>query len=280
MSDDDSARKDRWHRIHAAFNRALKDATLPVDDRTTIAGFVNDEIPQFQQNGVTTYLVFGSYRGTYEPRLRALQYELSKPSDAAAVLIGDAPDIDLDISSPTADPLGFLIKFHLLGEFADYLVGVYEKESGGESPELGLLHNRPYFEKGYMFPRDYQSLLSDGLETPSDVITTATQIRFANDIDNDTKLQKLRALLSEAGTNGIEISETELVEAMEERERDGMEDTAQYSWVHLSLFRLYELHSRCFSWHTESELRERARVVPGPARPAWEEGNEFDGSLD
>lgn len=270
MAQGDSSRRDRWRQVHAGLSRALRDATLTVDDRTAIAGFVNEELPQFQQSGITSYLVLGSYRGEYESRLRAMQYELSKPSDATAVLIGDAPEIDLGDSVSAADPLGFLLKFHLLGEFADYLVGVYEKESGGESPELGLLTNQPYFEKGYLFPRDYPGLLGDTLTTESDVVTTAVAVRFADDIDDETKLEELRGLLAEAQANGIDIIESDLVEALAEREREGMAKPARYSWVHLSLFRLYELHDRCVSWHTETELRERASAVPGPARPTWE----------
>lgn len=127
-----------------------------------------------------------------------------------------------------------------------------------------------------MFPRDYQTFLSDGLGTEADVITAAVQIRFADGIDENTKLEELRALLSETRANEIDITESEVVEAVEERERDELTEPAQYSWVHMSLFRLYELHDRCFSWQTESELREQTTNVPGPAHPAWEDSFNSD----
>jgi hypothetical protein len=47
----------------------------------------------------------------------------------------------------------------LLATYSDYIVGVFEKESGGEAPELGEIDDPPYFDKSYVFPRDYRAVL-------------------------------------------------------------------------------------------------------------------------
>jgi hypothetical protein len=261
----EETRKDRWRRVKAAVDRALHGVAVPRPDRSEVARFINEAVPAFTQAGITTYLVFGSYRGDYEVRLRAMAYELSKPIDAEATLIGDTADPDTRVVP------SFLIKFHALAEFADHLVGGYEKESGGESPELGLLDQRPYFEKGWMFPRDYTGLTRDALESKADVIDAAIQIYYAPDADDETKRRELKALVSEAQTFDIDITEQEVVDALRDRDRDALGEIASYSWVHLNLFRKYELHDRCFPWFSEQELRTLATEVPGPARPQWEE---------
>lgn len=165
----------------------------------------------------------------------------------------------------------------LLGEFANYIVGVYEKEGGGESPELGLVNRDPYFSKTFVFPRDYRGLRVEDLTTRGEVISAAIQLWFADDGgrsegDGDRKereIGEIRSLLDEAEGNGVSVSEAEVVNALEEREEDGVGEEAQYSWVHLSLFQLYEQHGRCHSWRTETELREKSTHVPGPERLTW-----------
>lgn len=272
----DNPRKERWKQVHASVDRALHGVELPTSDRTKVAGFVNNELPQLQQRGATSYIILGSYRESYGKRLRAMQYELSKPLSATAVVVGDTPDIELDVALPGRDSLGFLLKFHLLGEFADYIVGVYEKEDGGESPELGLINQAPYFSKTYVFPRDYQGLRSETLSTKKEVISAAIQIWFANGDEQDDerddtekKIREIRSLLSKAEQNGVSITETEVVNVLEEREDDDVGEEAQYSWVHLSLFRLYEQHGRCYPWRTETELRKKSTSVPGPEPLIW-----------
>lgn len=269
----DLSRQERWRRIHRAIDRALQGETIPQPEHAEVAQFITDAVPAFTQAGLTTYLVFGSYRGEHEVRLRAMQYELSKPANAEATLIGDTRDPETTIIP------SFLIKFHVLGEFADYLVGVYEKEDGGESPELGLLDRHSYFDKTWMFPRDYHGLTRDALKVKDDVIAAAIHIYFAPEESNEKKKRELEALLSEAQNADIDIVEEELVEILRMRKRDGLDKAAQYSWVHLNIFRLYELHERCFPWFSEAELRSRSTEVPGPPRPEWEDSVDIGDSL-
>lgn len=87
----------------------------------------------------------------------------------------------------------------------------------------------------------------------------ARQIAFASGLSDERKKAELRGLLSAAEADGVEVSESELVEVLRpELDANGGESPS-YSWVHLSLFRLCEIHDRCLPWHTESELRKHIK---------------------
>jgi hypothetical protein len=258
-------------RIYRALKRALDGLTVPPADITEINRFVNQELPPFEQSGVTTYLVLGSYREEYGQRLRLFAAELNKPHAATAVVLGDTYDLQTAVAPP------FDVKLHLLAEYADYVAGIYEKESGGESPELGYLR-AVYPEKGHVLPRDYTGLTRDRLETPADVVSTGFRIYYSDEDDN-RKRDQLLSLLSEAQRCGVEISEQELVSRIKERE-DLDEPPASYSWVHLNVFRFFELQGRCYPWTTVDELRAHTDSLPGPTRPAWEQTFEYKDTDD
>ena len=255
-------------RIYRALERALDGLTVPPDDIAEVNRFVNHELPQFEQPGVTTYLVLGSYRDEYGQRLRLFTAELNKPHAAIAVVLGDTYDLQTTVAPP------FDVKLHLLAEYADYVAGVYEKESGGESPELGYVRT-VYHEKTHVLPRDYTGLTRSSIETTADVITAAFSVYYS-DTDESVKRNQLLSLLSEAQQSGIDISERELVTAIKEREEDLDEPPASYSWVHLNVFRFFELQERCYPWITVDELRSQADSLPGPARPTWEQRFEYE----
>lgn len=261
MTDSDRDRKQRWTQTHAAIERAFNDLTIPPDDYTTIRQYVQNEAAQLYEHGSTSFIIFGSYRNDYQRRLRLVQYELSKPTTWTAILIGDIPDPELSCLRSQSDPLGFLLKLHLFSSFADRLVGVYEKDSGGEAPELGVISHDPYFKKTRVFPRDY-GLDGEPPLAKDDVIRQAVTIWFTADSGDKTRRQKLkeiRGLLVHAQENDVSITETEIVEILEQREADGFDEHAHYSWVHLSAFRKFEQHGRCHTWWTTDDLR---RTVP------------------
>ncbi|MFB6175875.1 MAG: hypothetical protein ABEI99_01785, partial [Halobaculum sp.] len=172
----DSARR---RRVSEALSRALRDISLPVEDYTTIRTWVNEELPQLHSPGVTSYVVFGSYRGRYHESLRLAQYELSKPVSVTAVVLGDTPELGLTVDEIGPDPLEFLLKFHLLTEFADRNVGIYEKDSGGEAVELGLLTSESCFEQTTLLPRDYYGRGRDDIRGRADVFSVARHVAFA-----------------------------------------------------------------------------------------------------
>ena len=261
---------DHYRRVHAALDRALDGITFPSEDYTALRTWVNEELPQLQAAGYTSYVVFGSYRGTYHESLRIAQYELAKPATATAVVLGDAPELGLRLGDGRTDPLEFTLKFHLLTEFADRNVGIYEKESGGEAVELGLLTREPCFSKTFVLPRDYYGVGRESIESEADVREVARHIAFADDIGGDTKKAELRGLLQTARDNGVEITEHELTAFLDDELGGRHRDDPAYSWVHLATFRHFEAADRCRTWHTEDDLRAVVARIRTDNAPRWD----------
>ncbi|MFD1564575.1 hypothetical protein ACFR99_13580 [Haloarchaeobius amylolyticus] len=262
------------HAIYRAVSRIFEGISSPPQgDYHEVVRYMNEELPRFEQAD-SSYLVLGSYRDAYGRRLREFANCLNMPTNAESIVLGDTIDLD------TAVVPEFDVKINLLGEAADYIAGVYEKESGGESPELGVVRAL-FVNKAFVFPRDYTGLTRDSLETREDVIQAALAVYYA-DFDHieseqrvaETKKEEIASLLTAAQEEGIEITERELTDLIKERQNDIDEPPAEYSWVHLSFFKRFEAMNQCYPWTTMAELRDLADEMPGPERPRWE--TEFD----
>ncbi len=260
--------------IYRAVNRIFEGISSPPQgDYHEVVRYMNEELPRFEQ-AESSFLVLGSYRDAYGRRLREFANCLNMPTNAESIVLGDTIDLD------TAVVPEFDIKINLLGEAADYVAGVYEKESGGESPELGVVRAL-FVNKTFVFPRDYTGLTRDSLETREDVIQAALAVYYA-DFDHigseqrvaEKKKEEIASLLTAAHEEGIEITERELTDLIKERQSDIDEPPTEYSWVHLSFFKRFETMGQCHPWTTMAELRDRADEMPGPERPRWE--TEFD----
>lgn len=249
--------------IHRGLTRALGPHSLTQADRESIIDYIKRELPVFY-TPVKTYVVLGSYHQPYIQRLRAAAHELNKRPLSFALVIGDTPDPSLsNVSS-------FRVKFHVLCTVADWVVGVYEKDTKGESNELGKIAEDPYFSKSFVFPRDYHHPDVE-LTTKSDFIAAAIVTYFDDSLDDDETRSELEHLLAEAEDAGVNITAQEFVEVIQQREAE-LSDTPipDYSWPHLEDFRHFDLADRCFVWHIEDELREKVTQLPGPEHPSWE----------
>ncbi|WP_218011960.1 hypothetical protein [Natrinema sp. CBA1119] len=168
----------------------------------------------------------------------------------------------------------FDIMFSLLATYSDYIVGVFEKESGGEAPELGEIDDPPFFDKAYVFPRDYAWVTDTNLESKQHVIQAALEMAFTDGLTETETHSKIESLIDSAQATGIDVTEDEVWDVVDERAEEG-EEPATYSWVHLNKFRKFELHGRCFPWATEEELRTTVTELPSPTpRPEWETSDE------
>ncbi|RBI58941.1 hypothetical protein DMJ13_24315 [halophilic archaeon] len=256
------------HALYHAVDRIFEGMEAPRGDYHEVVRYMNEELPRFEQAD-TSYLVLGSYRNEYGRRLRTFANWLNMPTNAESLVLGDTLDLD------TAVVPEFDIKINLLGEAADYIAGVYEKEDGGESPELGFVRAL-FATKTSVFPRDYVGLTRESLSTREDVVRAALAVYYS-DADEDDRKEELLSLVRVAQEEGIDVSERELTDAIAQRRRDVDEPPAEYSWVHLSFFRRFEAMGRCHPWTTMAELRDRTDEMPGPERPRWE--TEFDPNL-
>lgn len=266
-----SGEDNHRRRVHAALQRALSGTTLPTEDYGAIRTWVNEELPQLQSAGYTSYVVFGSYRRNYHRSLRIAQYELAKATTATAVVLGDTPPLGLTIGHDRTrtDPLEFELKFHLLTEFADLNVAIYEKDSGGEAVELGLLRHEHCFAQTVVLPRDYYGVGQRTFDTKNEVLEIARHIAFADDLDESQKKTELRGLLATARNNDIEITEHELTEFLDEELTERNVNKPSYSWVHLALFRRFEEANRCRTWHSEAELRDVVERIALDSPTRW-----------
>jgi len=239
--------------VYAAIRRALQgtDQFSP-GDWDAIAKYVNEEYQPLKRSGVIGYLLLGSYRGGFRQRFRSVHHELEKHTRAYPVVLGDTPDIP-----GISGDLEFFLKYHLLATGADEIVGIYEKDSGGESPELGKV-TALYFEDFRVLPKGYIGLDQDALDSPQAVKEAATQIYQADDLVSDQKEKELAQLVADAQDEGVSITEQEVVEHLKKR----TVSSASYSWVHLAEFRRLERADRCHPWQTGRELRSIARDIP------------------
>ncbi|KZN25140.1 hypothetical protein A4G99_01010 [Haladaptatus sp. R4] len=240
--------------IEAAVDEAVHGLELDPHEAARIFGFINEELP-YLQTPETTYFVLGSYWEPYIRRLRIVENELNKRIGAYAFVMGDVREIGLDRLPE------FRIRFHLLATYADALVGVYEQDAGGEMTELGKISETPYFEKSHALPRDYSWMSGERIADERDVVAAGVAIYENDELSDDETGRELTSLLETAHKNGIEVEREELEHTIQKRLEDGT-DPANYSWVHINEFRLFELHDRCYPWIDEGDLRDCVKNVP------------------
>jgi len=253
--------------IMAVVHEAVGGLELDPGEKREIWRFTRRELPYLRSQR-TSYFILGSYRDPYIRRLRAIQNELAKQLGAYPFILGDLLEL------PTDRLNTFDIMFSLLATYSDYIVGVFEKDSGGEATELGEIDDPPYFDKSYVFPRDYTWMTDANFESTRHVIQAALEIAFTDDLSKDETHSKIESLVDRARDSGIDITTDGVWDVIDNRVEDG-EEPATYSWVHLNKFRKFELHDRCFPWMTEPELRTAAAELPSPTpRPDWEADGE------
>lgn len=245
--------------IYSVVNDALHGLDLRPEETASILGFANREIPSLL-TPETSYFVLGSYRSPFIRRVRTVENELNRRIGAYAFLMGDLEPIDIDRLPE------FRIMFHLLGTYVDFIVAVYEQDAGGEVTELGKISETPYFERSYVFPRDYRWLTDEKIDTYDDVVSAGMMVYYDEKLSEEQTQDELASLLETARRSGIDIEESDLIAAIQERD-DEHDEYASYSWVHLNEFRLFELHERCRPWFRESDLRDAVEIVPTSPPP-------------
>ena len=253
--------------IMTVVHEAVGGIELEPAEKREIWRFTQRELPYLWSQR-TSYFILGSYRDPYIRRLRAVQNELTKQLGAYPFIMGDLLEL------PTDRLNTFDIMFSVLATYSDYIVGVFEKESGGEAPELGEIDDPPYFGKSYVFSRDYAWVTDEKLDSTQHVIQAGLEIAFADELSADEVQANVESLVDRAQESGLDIDEQDVWDVIDDRTNEG-EEPATYSWVHLNKFHKFELHDRCFPWTTADELRTAVDELPCPTpRPEWEAGDE------
>jgi len=129
--------------------RSLGNEELEPDEASELMSFCSEEIDQLYMPSQNSYVVLGSYDDGYIENTSAVENELNKRMGSYAFLVADLPDLDIRDTLPK-----FRIKFHLICEHVDYIVGVYEDDVGGEIGELGKI-SEMYLGKTHILAREY-----------------------------------------------------------------------------------------------------------------------------
>ncbi|QIO25595.1 hypothetical protein [Haloarcula sp. JP-L23] len=259
--------------IYTAVQRALADIELSQEEREAIATYARREAPALLDTRASTYLILGSYRGELYERVQAVEHELgTRRTDTRAVVLGDTADLEFD----EKELPGFPVKFNILATCVDWIVMVMEKESGGESVELGRVADAPYFKSTHIMPRDYANFVSDSIESISDAKKAAIEVWFNDNLTESESEGSIRRYAErivenpELDFDDAEKIADQLIEFAQQRKEEG-EEPATYSWVHLSDFRKFERAGRCYPWMDEDSLREQADNIPGPGTVDWDD---------
>ncbi|SNZ03940.1 hypothetical protein SAMN06269185_0408 [Natronoarchaeum philippinense] len=106
-----------------------------------------------------SYFVLGSYGTPEIRRLQLVKDRLNRRPDAYAFLMVDV----------RREWTNTYLKFRLLADYADLIVGVAEHDGGGFLVEQGTVVTEPaYFEKTHFLKREYDDLPAAAIDTDVD----------------------------------------------------------------------------------------------------------------
>lgn len=241
-------------KTYTAIQRALQETNIDPNDWVKLSGFIQRETPSLYAGKPST-VVLGSYREPYKKHTRIAAHELQRRHpEAYSIVVGDTQD-------PGIDPkLDFRLKLHLLCIYADYIAGIYEKDGGGEINELGTITDGGYFEKTWVFPRDYPWLTEDDIESKPDLHAATAAVLDNSNLSKKEKEVKINELIDSARKNGISTSKTEVIDTVRARLKSS--PAVDWSWPNCTDFALYRKANRCYPWATEDDLRTAVLEIP------------------
>ena len=105
------------------------------------------------------YFVLGSYGRPEIHRLQLVKDRLNRRADTYAFLM-------VDIRSEWVNTY---LKFRVLADYADYIIGVAEHDQGGFLVEQGYFTTlETYFVKTHVLTREYESISTEEIDTNAD----------------------------------------------------------------------------------------------------------------
>jgi hypothetical protein len=136
----------------------LHEASLTPEEYEALKGSVAELSPIFSAE--RAYFVLGSYGQSEIRRLQLVKDRLNRRSGAYAFLMIDIRD----------EWVNTYLKFRLLADYTDYIVGVAEHAQGGFLVEQGYFTAlEEYFLKTHVCQREYDTLDPDDVDTSIDI---------------------------------------------------------------------------------------------------------------
>ncbi len=168
----------------------LHETTLTPEEYEALKQSVAELTPIFSAKN--SYFVLGSYGRPEIHRLQLVKDRLNRQRDTYAFLM-------VDIRSEWTNTY---LKFRLLADYTDFIVGVAEHAQGGFLVEQGYFTAlEEYFTKTHVFKREYDSLDVDSIDTGIDIDNPYSGMQTA-----------IFEMLDDAGRLCQWTSEDELVE--------------------------------------------------------------------
>ncbi|MFC6825028.1 hypothetical protein [Halopelagius fulvigenes] len=136
----------------------LRDASLTPEEYEALKHSVAELAPLFSAD--RAYFVLGSYGQPEIRRLQLVKDRLNRRPDAYAFLM-------VDVRSEWTNTY---LKFRILADYADAIVGVAEHTHGGFLVEQGYFTAlEEYFRKTHVLKREYEGLDAEAVDTDVDV---------------------------------------------------------------------------------------------------------------
>lgn len=171
----------------------LHETSLTPEEYEALKQSVAELSPIFSAD--RAYFVLGSYGQTEIRRLQLVKDRLNRRSHSYAFLM-------VDIRSEWVNTY---LKFRLLADYTDYIVGVAEHSQGGFLVEQGYFTAlEQYFEKTHLCQREYEDLSPDDVDTNIDPDNAYSGMQTA-----------IFEMLAEAGRLYLWTTEDELIECVE-----------------------------------------------------------------
>lgn len=150
--------RDRVDELTTKANEYLREASLTPAEYEALKQSVAELSPLFTAE--RSYFVLGSYGRPEIHRLQLVKDRLNRRTDTYAFLMVDI----------RKEWVNTYLKFRILADYTDFLVGVTEHDQGGFLVEQGYFTALDaYFAKTHVLKRDYESLTPDDVDTNADL---------------------------------------------------------------------------------------------------------------
>lgn len=172
----------------------LYETTLTPEEYESLKQSVVELSPIFSAD--RAYFILGSYGQPEIHRLQLVKDRLNRRTDAYAFLM-------VDIKSEWTNTY---LKFRLLADYTDLIVGVAEHAQGGFLVEQGYFTAlEEYFRKTHVFKREYDDIDPDTLDTTVDIDDPYSWMQIS-----------IFEMLDEGGRLYRWTTENELIEVVED----------------------------------------------------------------
>lgn len=150
--------ENRAAELAAKADEHLHDASLTPEEYEALKQSVAELSPIFTAD--SSYFVLGSYGRPEIHRLQLVKDRLNRRPDTYAFLMVDIRQ----------EWVNTYLKFRILADYTDYLIGVSEHDQGGFLVEQGYFTAiETYFEKTHVLKREYTDLTTDDIDTNADI---------------------------------------------------------------------------------------------------------------